>query len=64
MTQQTTSTRQDVYSRVTERIIADLEKGVRPWARPWSAEHTDGRIVRPLRSNGLPYSGINILMLW
>ena len=24
----------------------------------------DGRIVKPLRHNGMPYSGINILMLW
>lgn len=54
----------DVYSRVTEQVIAHLERGVRPWIKPWRAEHTAGRIVRPLRFNGLPYSGINILMLW
>jgi antirestriction protein ArdC len=56
--------RQDVYTRVTERIVADLEKGVRPWVKPWNAEHAAGRITRPLRHNGQPYSGINILMLW
>ena len=28
----------DVYSKITDRIIADLEQGVRPWMRPWSAE--------------------------
>jgi len=56
--------RPDVYTRVTEQIIAHLERGVRPWIKPWRAEHTDGRIVRPLRFNGLPYSGINVLMLW
>jgi antirestriction protein ArdC len=54
----------DVYSKITDRIVADLEKGVRPWMRPWSAEHTAGRITRPLRSNGIPYKGINVLMLW
>jgi antirestriction protein ArdC len=54
----------DVYSRVTERIIADLEKGVRPWMKPWNAGNAAGRITRPLRHNGQPYSGINILMLW
>jgi antirestriction protein ArdC len=58
------SERQDVYTRVTNRIIADLEQGVRPWARPWSAGHTEGRIVRPLRHNFTPYRGINILLLW
>jgi antirestriction protein ArdC len=55
---------QDVYTKITARIIADLEQGVRPWARPWNAGNLDGRIMRPLRHNGLPYSGINVLMLW
>jgi hypothetical protein len=54
----------DVYSRITDKIVADLDKGVRPWMRPWSAGNTDGRIVRPLRHNGIPYKGINVLMLW
>ena len=57
-------TRQDVYTRVTDRIVADLEKGVRSWMKPWNAEHAAGKITRPLRHNGTPYSGINILMLW
>lgn len=56
--------RKDVYTRVTERIIADLEKGVRSWMKPWNAGHTAGKIIRPLRHNGKPYQGINILMLW
>ncbi len=59
-----TSSRQDIYSRVTAQIVAELEKGVRPWIKPWHAEHAAGRITRPLRHNGQPYSGINILMLW
>jgi antirestriction protein ArdC len=54
----------DVYSRVTERIIADLEKGMRTWMKPWNHEHCVGRINKPLRSNGTPYRGINILLLW
>jgi len=56
--------KQDVYTRITNKIVADLEQGVRPWMKPWSASHTAGRITRPLRHNGLPYSGINVLMLW
>jgi antirestriction protein ArdC len=58
------ATRQDVYTRVTNKIIADLEQGVRTWMKPWNAEHAAGRITRPLRHNGQPYNGINILMLW
>lgn len=54
----------DVYSRVTDKIVAELEKGERPWLKPWNAEHAAGKITRPLRHNGLPYSGINVLMLW
>ncbi|UEM04735.1 ssDNA-binding domain-containing protein [Skermanella rosea] len=54
----------DVYERITGRIVAELEQGVRPWLKPWSAEHAAGRITRPLRFNGMPYQGINVLMLW
>ncbi|MBS7537762.1 ArdC family protein [Ancylobacter lacus] len=54
----------DIYQRITDTIVAQLEAGVRPWHKPWSAEHAAGRIVRPLRANGVPYRGINILMLW
>src|SRR6266581_7319734 len=56
--------KQDIYSRITNQIISHLEKGVRPWVRPWNAEHAAGRITRPLRHNRQPYSGINILSLW
>jgi antirestriction protein ArdC len=59
-----TTSRQDVYSRITAQIVAELEKGVRPWVKPWNAEHGAGRITRPLRHNGQPYSGINVLSLW
>ena len=45
----------DVYTRVTERIISDLERGIRTWLKPWSAEHAAGRITRPLRHNSTPY---------
>lgn len=51
----------DPHQDVTDRIIADLETGVRPWTRPW----TDGGPgVRPLRHDGQPYHGVNVLMLW
>ena len=54
----------DIYTRITNRIIADLEQGTRPWHRPWNAEHAAGKITRPLRHNGIPYKGINVVMLW
>jgi antirestriction protein ArdC len=58
------SGRPDVYSRITDKIITDLEQGVRPWLKPWNADHAAGRITRPLRHNGIPYKGINVIMLW
>ncbi|NTB87783.1 ArdC family protein [Agrobacterium tumefaciens] len=56
--------RADLYARITDKIVADLENGVRPWVKPWSAANTTGRITRPLRHNGEPYSGLNVLLLW
>ena len=56
--------KQDIFTRVTQRIIADLEKGIRPWQQPWSGANAGTRIVRPCRHNGEPYNGVNILLLW
>jgi antirestriction protein ArdC len=55
--------RADVYQKITDRIVADLEKGVRLWMKPWSGGHAEGRIMRPLLANGIPYQGINVVML-
>lgn len=59
-----TTPKADVYTRVTDKIIASLESGVRPWLKPWSVEHAAGKISRPLRANGIPYQGVNVLLLW
>jgi antirestriction protein ArdC len=59
-----TDTIRDVYSRITAKIMADLEQDVRPWMKPRSADHAADRIRRPLRHNGIPYKGINVMMLW
>ena len=49
------------YQQVTDRIVAMLESGVRPWAQDWSSPGGGGR---PLRHNGVPYRGMNVLNLW
>lgn len=54
----------DLYQSVTRLIVQQLELGVRPWMQPWSSDHAGDRIVRPRRSNGEAYKGINVLMLW
>ncbi|WP_068240746.1 ArdC family protein, partial [Tritonibacter horizontis] len=56
--------KKDFYQKVTDKIISDLEKGELTWLKPWSTRNMEGRIVKPLRHNGMPYNGINVLMLW
>jgi antirestriction protein ArdC len=59
-----TASRPDVYARITADIVAQLEAGARPWHQPWNARHAAGGITRPLRNNGQPYQGVNVLVLW
>jgi antirestriction protein ArdC len=56
--------KQDVYSRVTDKIVADIERGNLTWLQPWQAGHKAGPVSRPLRAGGVPYRGVNVLMLW
>ena len=54
----------DIYQRITDQMSpVSKPESARGW-KPWSGEHAAGRITRPLRENGIPYRGINILMLW
>jgi excisionase family DNA binding protein len=52
------ATAPDAYARITNRILADLEQGVRPWCKPWGGDQLGTRITRPRRANGKPYAGI------
>lgn len=52
----------DIHDQITNSIIASLEAGTPAWRKPWTGER--GGAPFPLRSNGTPYSGINVLMLW
>lgn len=54
----------DIYQRITNHIVDQLEQGVRPWTQPWKGGEASGRIIRPLRANGIAYRGINVVMLW
>jgi antirestriction protein ArdC len=49
------------YETLTNRIVAALEQGVRPWTKEWKG---DTSFARPLRSTGEAYRGINALNLW
>lgn len=54
----------DIYSKLTDQIVAALQQGVQPWFKPWNSRWGDKPVSRPLRHNGQPYSGINVIMLW
>ncbi|WP_082545679.1 MULTISPECIES: ArdC family protein [unclassified Sphingomonas] len=51
----------DLHQQITDQLVAAIEAGAKPWARPWTA--AGGSIV-PVRSNGEAYRGINVLLLW
>ena len=51
-------TKTDAYQVITDRIIAQLEKGVVPWRKPWVGGGAPKNLV-----SGKEYRGINLLML-
>jgi antirestriction protein ArdC len=52
----------NLYSEVTQRIVAQLEAGTPPWVREWKAI---GRGNVPMNAiTRRPYSGCNVIMLW
>lgn len=64
MTNTNNKPRRDIYQEITDQIVLELERGVRPWVKPWSASHMEGRVLLPLRHNGVAYRGVNVLALW
>lgn len=57
-----TAEKLDVYTHVTNQIIAQIEVGTPPWRKPWTGGGAS--VSLPERFNGEAYRGINILMLW
>ena len=49
-----------MYADITQQIIKKIEDGCPPWLRPYNK--FGGGL--PLRHNGIPYRGMNIIMLW
>jgi len=48
----------DIYTAVTDRIIAQMEQGIIPWQKPWVA---NGKAVS--HATGKPYSLLNQMLL-
>ncbi|RQW39267.1 ArdC family protein [Novosphingobium sp. LASN5T] len=55
--------RTDIYTRVTNEIVAAIEVGAGSWTMPW--HHDGSAIARPVNAaTGKAYRGSNILSLW
>ena len=52
----------NVYSIITERICALLEKGTIPWHKPWTTPNAGDAMPRNLASRK-PYRGVNVFLL-
>jgi antirestriction protein ArdC len=51
----------DLYQQITDRVIAKLEAGTKPWVQPYRS----AKIKLPCNAvSNRPYSGINILLYW
>ena len=48
----------DIYKEITDRIVAEMEKGIIPWEKPWIAS---GNCVA--HTTGKPYSILNQMLL-
>jgi antirestriction protein ArdC len=57
-----TAPKTDIHATITAQIIAAIEEGCPPWRKPWTGGEAGACL--PLRGNGEPYRGINVLVLW
>jgi antirestriction protein ArdC len=55
--------RTSLYQEITDKIVAELEKGSVPWVQPWAGVSAPLGLPRNA-ATGRAYSGINILILW
>lgn len=49
----------DIYTEITDRIIAEMEQGIIPWEKPWTG--TSSGAIRHV--GGRPYSLLNQMLL-
>lgn len=53
----------DAYQEVTNRIVAQLEKGVAPWVKPWVVIGNTSGLPENFTTKK-PYRGVNVILLW
>jgi len=57
------TTHRDAMQEFADRIVAELENGVKPWVRPWDPEKAGGPQAPFNPVTGRRYHGINVLIL-
>lgn len=57
-------TRDSLYETITNDIIAELEQGVAPWVKPWTAEGGGVPLLPYNAQTHKRYRGVNVLILW
>jgi antirestriction protein ArdC len=59
------ASRVDLYQRITDTIVAQLEQGRVPWVQPWSDLPGCASVAMPRNAlTRRAYSGINVMLLW
>ena len=53
----------DPMQEFADRIIAELENGVKPWVRPWDPDKAGGPQAPFNPVTGKRYHGVNVLIL-
>jgi len=54
----------DIYQRITDQIVAAIERGAGAWRMPWHGTGDVGT-ARPVNAvSRRPYRGVNVLALW
>jgi antirestriction protein ArdC len=57
--------RANLYSEITDKIIAELQAGRAPWVQPWGTAGAKATVEMPKNAaTHRRYSGVNVLILW
>ncbi len=58
------TTHGSLYETITNDLMAELEQGVAPWVKPWTAEGGGMPLLPHNAASGHRYQGVNVLILW
>lgn len=53
----------DLYQLVTDKLVAEIKKGVMPWRRPWEIQEEGSGVMAMNFATKKPYKGVNSFLL-